>query len=194
MATHSSILVWKTPWTEEPGGLQSKGSPRLVPNWMSEHQLRIWPSFWFQLHGALTLWPQANHIASWSFHYCLLKRRVDSRVSRNPPHARTVWVTVTPGIPKGLGAALGVWEWLTLPQWALEKPQGGCQGSRGLSQLSQRFTGLCRNIVLRGLAHSWFWTQIHNSRRENKLGLISLFKSTEIINRMLTDILIILQL
>ena len=23
MATHSSILAWKTPWTEEPGGLQS---------------------------------------------------------------------------------------------------------------------------------------------------------------------------
>ena len=26
MATHSSILAWKIPWTEEPGGLQSKGS------------------------------------------------------------------------------------------------------------------------------------------------------------------------
>ena len=25
MATHSSILAWKTPWTEEPGGLQSTG-------------------------------------------------------------------------------------------------------------------------------------------------------------------------
>ena len=25
MATHSSILVWKIPWTEEPGGLQSMG-------------------------------------------------------------------------------------------------------------------------------------------------------------------------
>ena len=25
MATHSSILVWKTPWTEKPGGLQSTG-------------------------------------------------------------------------------------------------------------------------------------------------------------------------
>ena len=24
MATHSSILTWKIPWTEEPGGLQSK--------------------------------------------------------------------------------------------------------------------------------------------------------------------------
>ena len=25
-ATHSSILAWKIPWTEEPGGLQSMGS------------------------------------------------------------------------------------------------------------------------------------------------------------------------
>ena len=28
MATHSSILAWRTPWTEEPGGLQSRGSQR----------------------------------------------------------------------------------------------------------------------------------------------------------------------
>ena len=25
MATHSSILVWEIPWTEDPGGLQSMG-------------------------------------------------------------------------------------------------------------------------------------------------------------------------
>ena len=25
MATHSSILAWRRPWTEEPGGLQSMG-------------------------------------------------------------------------------------------------------------------------------------------------------------------------
>ncbi len=29
MATHSSILAWKIPWTEEPGGLQSTGSQRV---------------------------------------------------------------------------------------------------------------------------------------------------------------------
>ena len=29
MATHSSILVWGIPWTEEPGGLQSTGSQRV---------------------------------------------------------------------------------------------------------------------------------------------------------------------
>ena len=28
-ATHSSILVWRIPWTEEPGGLESLGSQRL---------------------------------------------------------------------------------------------------------------------------------------------------------------------
>ena len=29
MATHSSILAWKIPWTEEPGGLQAMGSLRV---------------------------------------------------------------------------------------------------------------------------------------------------------------------
>ena len=28
MATHPSVLAWKIPWTEEPGGLQSTGSQR----------------------------------------------------------------------------------------------------------------------------------------------------------------------
>ena len=29
MATHSSILAWRIPWTEEPGGIQSTGSQRV---------------------------------------------------------------------------------------------------------------------------------------------------------------------
>ena len=29
MATHSSILAWRIPWTEEPGGLRSIGSQRV---------------------------------------------------------------------------------------------------------------------------------------------------------------------
>ena len=29
MATHSSILAWRVPWTEEPGGQQSMGSQRV---------------------------------------------------------------------------------------------------------------------------------------------------------------------
>ena len=29
MATHSSVLAWRIPWTEEPGGWQSMGSQRV---------------------------------------------------------------------------------------------------------------------------------------------------------------------
>ena len=32
MATHSSVLAWRIPWTEEPGELQSIGSKRVRPN------------------------------------------------------------------------------------------------------------------------------------------------------------------
>ena len=32
MATHSSILAWKSPWTQEPGGLQSMGLQRVRYN------------------------------------------------------------------------------------------------------------------------------------------------------------------
>ena len=33
MATHSSTIAWKIPWTEEPGGLQSMGSQRVGHDW-----------------------------------------------------------------------------------------------------------------------------------------------------------------
>ena len=33
MTTHFSILAWKIPWTEEPGGLHSKGSQRVRCDW-----------------------------------------------------------------------------------------------------------------------------------------------------------------
>ena len=40
MATHSSILAWRIPWTEEPGRLQSKGLPRVGHDWrLSKHAL-----------------------------------------------------------------------------------------------------------------------------------------------------------
>ena len=39
MAPHSSTLAWKTPWTEEPGGLQSRGSRRVGHNWVTSLSL-----------------------------------------------------------------------------------------------------------------------------------------------------------
>ena len=37
MTTHSSILAWRIPWTEEPEGLQSMGSQRVGHNWETKH-------------------------------------------------------------------------------------------------------------------------------------------------------------
>ena len=39
MATHSSALAWKIPWTEEPGGLQSMGSQRVGHDWATSLSL-----------------------------------------------------------------------------------------------------------------------------------------------------------
>ena len=38
MATHSSILAWEIPWTEEPGGLQSMGWHRVEMTEVTEQQ------------------------------------------------------------------------------------------------------------------------------------------------------------
>ena len=48
MAPHSSTLAWKTPWTEEPGGLQSMGS------------LRVGCDFTFTFHFSLSCIGEGN--------------------------------------------------------------------------------------------------------------------------------------
>ena len=37
MATHASVLAWRIPWTEEPGGLQSAGSQRVKHDQVTKH-------------------------------------------------------------------------------------------------------------------------------------------------------------
>ena len=41
MATHSSILAWKIPWTEEPGGLQFVGSQRVGYDIVVNHHFYV---------------------------------------------------------------------------------------------------------------------------------------------------------
>ena len=43
MATHSSILVWRIPCTEEPGGLQSMGSQRVIHGGATNTNT-LWPT------------------------------------------------------------------------------------------------------------------------------------------------------
>ena len=45
LATHSSTLAWKLPWTEEPGGLQSMGSLRVGHDWATSFSLSTFMSW-----------------------------------------------------------------------------------------------------------------------------------------------------
>ena len=62
MATHCRILAWRISWTEEPGGLQSVGPPRVGCDWEhtdeSVSELAYWDSPGLsgteRLRGALT--------------------------------------------------------------------------------------------------------------------------------------------
>ena len=44
MATHSSILAWEIPWTEEPGGLQTMESQRVGHNLVTKQQQILLPT------------------------------------------------------------------------------------------------------------------------------------------------------
>ena len=54
MATCSSILVWKIPWTEKLGGLQSMGLQKLRHDWSTEHTHTHWHT-----SSSTSLWRQS---------------------------------------------------------------------------------------------------------------------------------------
>ena len=55
MATHSSILAWEIPWTEESGGLQSMGSQRVRHDWVTSSYFSV--RFSSVAQSCLTLQP-----------------------------------------------------------------------------------------------------------------------------------------
>ena len=66
MATHSSILAWKIPWTEEPGWLQSLGSQRVGCDWArtcmhAEEQTQMHTLHLIEMNPALILDLNVNY-------------------------------------------------------------------------------------------------------------------------------------
>ena len=64
MATHFSILAWRIPWTEEPCGLQSKGSQRVRHEWSNLARMHcvvdmIYDTF---LYGEELVWVEYGDI------------------------------------------------------------------------------------------------------------------------------------
>ena len=51
VTTHSSILAWRIPWTEEPGRLQSMGSQRVRHDWSDLAHIQLIPACFIKILG-----------------------------------------------------------------------------------------------------------------------------------------------
>ena len=56
MATHSSILAWRIPWTEEPGRLQSTGSRRARHDWVASGPVSVYMLIGSKTMDVVWLW------------------------------------------------------------------------------------------------------------------------------------------
>ena len=69
--THASILAWRIPWTEEPGGLQSTGAQRVGHDWLHFLLSSSWGQHWSQSHTSriqiCTLSSHQLRATSWGF-------------------------------------------------------------------------------------------------------------------------------
>ena len=83
MATHSNILAWRNPWTEEPDWLQSMGSQRVGHDWMTNTfttlPISLQGSHLYILSPALSLWDSSLEISErlylgLKFSVCLLNK------------------------------------------------------------------------------------------------------------------------
>ena len=73
IATHSSTLAWRIPWTEEPGGLQSMGSQRVRHDWATS----------FSLHNSLLYLQMSRDSFTFLCSYCFFLRINIQRFSSN---------------------------------------------------------------------------------------------------------------
>ena len=60
MATHSSILAWRIPWTKKPGRLQSMGLQRVGYDWASNTHIFLYALFHYYVYFCLSL-PLAHY-------------------------------------------------------------------------------------------------------------------------------------
>ena len=72
MATHSSVLAWRIPWTEKPGRLQSMGSHRVGHNWSDLAAAAAGSCPWVPLQKLL-LKPQFTHWCNGNNKTCFVK-------------------------------------------------------------------------------------------------------------------------
>ena len=86
MATHSSILAWRIPWVEEPGGLQPMGLQRVGHDWVT-HTRNAYYCQWFARQlcvGSENIWLHGSPASSFRTHCSLHSALRADRLSLVP--------------------------------------------------------------------------------------------------------------
>ena len=117
MATHSSVLAWRVPWTEEPGGLQSLGSHRVRQGWATEHEHSIYrASLNLQKQNLMIL------IVNESYTRIIHARKMKTKWRHGDTFClftfrEAAWCVCVGGWTKGTGRNCWEWQqlWLHLP-------------------------------------------------------------------------------
>ena len=82
MATHTSILAWKIPWTEDPGGLQSMRSQRVGLDWVTNTALCLWASLPASVFPQISVWLSPHQILALA-QMLLLTKAVVAQLVKN---------------------------------------------------------------------------------------------------------------
>ena len=105
MAPHSSILAWKIPWTEEPGGLQSIGSRRVGHDWTTSLSLFIF-MHWRRKWQPTPVFLPGESQGRRSLVGCRLWGRTESDLAAAAAHLC---------LPITLGTSCPIFGWDTIP-------------------------------------------------------------------------------
>ena len=107
MATHSSIIAWRIPWTEEPGGLQSLGSQSVRQDCSNLTYTHSLISSWGLLEGVKVNWIITR---TW---YCWSKTQCNMRVQKKDWASLHPWHLLSFGLPWWIDA-FELWCWRRL--------------------------------------------------------------------------------
>ena len=150
LATHSSILAWKIPWTEESWGLQSVGLQRVGHDWLSDwaFPLIISPLLGWKLFMIWTMWIDCTFcsqrfLSSLSWLWLTvgtISSQVALVVKNLPANARDIRDTFDPWVKKILWRR----KWQPTPVFL----PGESHGQRSLVSYIQ-------SIVLHRVRHDW---------------------------------------
>ena len=160
MATHSSILVWRIPWTEEPGGLQSLGLHRVRHDWMTNshtclrHCLRVLCALILNL----TSWNKCGrynpHFGNWSTarlsHVCKVTQLMSG--GDRTCHQWGGWLQALPRSKGECGEmqnschlCLGKWGQASLKRWLLVPDLN--EGTRQTLEEGWVYSGVNRVLI-----------------------------------------------